>query len=128
MAEIALVDEDVRRADLLVETLEKNGFPLVAALWLYQSDADRWRFVVSPEEHRADPTSFYRDFAKLLRSADPKLELLDLNKVDIVKRDSPILTALGKLCRVEGKGRARITDSSINGIFIEDALVYKLCA
>ena len=44
MAEATLVEADVEASPALVDFLEAHGFALKAALWVYQSDAERWRF------------------------------------------------------------------------------------
>jgi len=108
--------------------LEGNGFPLKAALWVYGSDAERWRFVICPTQGRKDSTTFYRDFAKAINAAGAQASLLGLDRVDIVEDTSPLVSQLGKTIRVQGGGPVRFTNNVINGVFLEDALILKLAA
>jgi hypothetical protein len=128
MAEATLVETDVEASRMLVSFLEERGFALKAALWVYYSDAERWRFVVCPTEQRENVTTFYRDFAKAITAAGAPPDLLRLDRVDIVKDSSPLVGQLGKVLRIEGGSTVRFTNNVINGVFLEDALILKLAA
>ena len=128
MADVELVEDDIKAADALVDLLEEKDFPLKAALWLFQAAAERWRFVLCPVEKRKDPTTFYKDFARVVNATGHPREFLDLNRVDIVTEESPLIKVLGRAIRVEGRSHMRVQDSSFNGVFLEDALIYKLSA
>jgi hypothetical protein len=128
MAEAALVETDIEASRALVAFLETHGFPLKAALWVYQSDAERWRFMVCPGERRQDPSSFYRDFAKAINAAGSPRTLLGLDRVDIIQESSPFVDRLGKVYRVDSGGSLRLTNNVVNGVFLEDALILKLAA
>lgn len=128
MVAATLVESDIEASRALVTLLESAGFPLKAALWVYQSDAGRWRFVVCPTEKRNDVTSFYRDFAKVITKANGQEAILPLDRVDIVDDKSPLVAGLGKVLRIEGLGNVRFTNNRINGVFLEDALIFRLAA
>ena len=128
MAEDALVTEDIEAARRLVAFLDANGFPVKAALWLYQSDADRWRFVIGFQEKRENVTSFYRDIAKLMNGAGRNLDLLDLYKVDFVDSDGSVVGPLSKALHIDGNSSVRFQKNRINGVFLEDALIFRLSA
>ena len=128
MAETALVESEIALSRALVEFLETHGFPLKAALWVYQSDAERWRFVLCPAEQRQHPITFYRDFAKAINDAGISRSVLGLDQVHIIDESSPLVSMLGKVIRIEGGGSARFTNNVINGVFLEDALIFKLAA
>jgi hypothetical protein len=117
---------DLERSEALVKFLDLKGFPVRAALWLYQSDAERWRFVLAFREMRKDYTTFYRDIAKAINMATNTEDLLDLSKVDIVDPASAFVTNLSKALRMEGMGRVRFTNNRINGILLEDALIFRM--
>jgi hypothetical protein len=128
MAEATLVEDDIEASRALVEFLEAHGFPLKAALWVYQADADRWRFIVCPTEKRQDLSTFYRGFAKAINAAGSPRALLALDRVDIVQDTSPLVDRLGKVFKVDKGGSVRLTNNVINGVFLEDALILKLAS
>ena len=128
MAEATLVEADVEASRALVDFLEAHGFPLKAALWVYQSDAERWRFMLCPREQRQDISTFYRGFAKAINAAGSPRTLLGLDRVDIIQDTSPLVDRLGKVLRVDNGGSVRLTNNVINGVFLEDALILKMAA
>ena len=119
---------DLEKSEALVKHLDSNGLPVRAALWLYQSDAERWRFVLAFREKRKDYTTFYRDLAEAVNSSKNSEDLLDLSKVDVVDPESPLVANLSKVLRMDGMGRARFTNNRINGILLEDALIFRMAA
>lgn len=127
MVENTLVTEDIDAAGRLVTFLDEHGLRVRAALWLYDSDAERWRFVIAFQESRKDVTSFYLDVAKATAKAGAD-DLLDLSRVDIVDSERSIFTALKGVIAVEGNSRVRFSKNRINGIYLEDALIYRLSA
>lgn len=127
MVENTLVTEDIDAAGRLVTFLDEHGLRVRGALWLYDSDAERWRFVIAFQECRKDVTSFYLDVAKATAKANAE-DLLDLSRVDIVDSERSIFTALKGVIAVEGNGRVRFSKNRINGVYLEDALIYRLSA
>lgn len=127
MAEDTLVAEDIDAAGRLVTFLDDHDLRVRGALWLYDSDAERWRFVIAFQEDRKDVTSFYLDVAKATSKAGDET-LLDLSRVDIVDSERSIFTALKGVIAVEGNNRVRFSKNRINGIYLEDALIYRLSA
>ncbi len=128
MAETTLVDSDIEASRALVKFLESHGYPLKAAMWMYYSEAERWRFVVCPQEQRKDPTTFYRTFVKAIHDAGQSQSVLRLDRVDIVDATSPLVSTLGSVIRIEGDSSVRFTNNRINGVFLEDALIFKLAS
>jgi hypothetical protein len=128
MAEATLVEADIEASRALVEFLEAHGFPLKAALWVYQGDAERWRFILCPRENRQDLSTFYKEFAKAINTAGAPRALLRLDRVDIIKDTSPLVDRLGKVLRVDNGHSVRLTNNVTNGVFLEDALILKLAA
>lgn len=127
MVENTLVAEDIDAAGRLVSFLDDHGLRVRGALWLYDSDAERWRFVVAFQETRKDVTSFYLDVAKATAKAGDQ-KLLDLSRVDIVDSERSIFTALRGVIAVDGDSRVRFSKNRINGVYLEDALIYRLSA
>jgi hypothetical protein len=128
MAETTLVDTDIEASRALVKFLESHGFPLKAAMWLYHSDSDRWRFVVCPTEQRSDPTSFYKTFVKLIDDHGAAATVLGMDRVDIVDAGSALVNTLGKFIRVASGNPLRLTNNKFDEVFLEDALILKLAA
>ena len=127
MVEEALVSADIDAAGRLVTFLDEEKMPLRSALWLYDGDAGRWRFVIAFREDRKDITSFYLDMAKAINRSKRK-DLLDLARVDVVDPNRSVVSALRGAINIEGNARVRFSQNRINGVYLEDALIYRLSA
>ena len=91
------------------------------------SDAARWRFVIAFREKRNDITTFYLDISKAIHRSGRK-DLLDLARVDVVDPDRSVVSALQGVIAIEGNGRIRFSRNHVNGVYLEDALIYRLSA
>lgn len=128
MAQAELVNEDIDAARRLIEFLDRKGLPVRAGLWLYNSDQERWRFVISFREAREDVTSFYLDVAKLIHDQDPSENLLALDRVSIVDPSSSVVGPLSKAMKIDGPGSLRLSHNVVNGVYLEDAVILRLSA
>jgi hypothetical protein len=128
MAENQLVDADIKAGQDFIQLLDANGFDVKAAAWIYYPDIEGWKLLIGSPRATKDLSAAYYDAAVLI-SADKGLdEQLDLARVKIVKPDEAFLDALGKVVRVEGLSTVRFTHNTFNGVYIDDALVYRLAA
>jgi hypothetical protein len=77
MAKTALVEKDVKDGAALVGELDKAGFPVQAALWLFSSQNADWRFVSATNElDREGPKGTYKSIQKILREATTQAKTL----------------------------------------------------
>lgn len=128
MAERALVGSEIEAARRLVAFLDANGFPVKAALWLYEADAERWRFIVSLQERRQSVATFYWDVAKLINAKGQGLELLELDRVNFVDADRSIVRSLAQNYKgLKSEGR-HVVSTRLPDVFVEEALILRLPA
>jgi hypothetical protein len=121
VAEEALVAEDIEAGRRFVELLDRSGTEVKGAFWLYQPDAERWRLViVTPQAARGSKDLYLK---AIREKAD-----IDLARVDFQPPSSSVFKALGGLIKVDGLGAMRMQRNAFNGVYIEDALVYRLAA
>lgn len=121
MAEEPLVEDAIKAGAEFVKLLDRIGVPVSGAFWLYQPDADRWRLVIVTDEAREGARSLY------LKAIEAGAEI-DLADVDFQPPESAVFRALGGLIRVDGLSQVRMRQNSFNGVYVEDALVYRLAA
>lgn len=128
MAEAILVNSDVEAGRELVQILDQSGFPVTAAAWIYFPDVQEWRLVIrTPKAAK----NLQESYLELARSMDAKGDLrnrLDLARVKLVPPTDRMLEAIGKAIRIDGLGTVRFSSNVIDGIFIDDALIYRLAA
>ncbi len=125
MVEDLLVNGELDSAVRLIDLLDKEGLSVRGAMWLYESDAERWRFMICFQEPRENPMSFYRDMARVT-NAHQEIDTLSLDRVSVVPFEGSIFSKLRGAVQFGGKPRVRMSHSRINGVYVEDAMIYRL--
>ncbi|RUU28419.1 hypothetical protein [Mesorhizobium sp. M6A.T.Ce.TU.016.01.1.1] len=131
MASGALVRADIDAGINLIRALDERKFGVAAALWLYNGDVENWRMVIAYRGARKDLEKKYLDAATIAadwRKARPDEPILDLSKVKITSSDDRLIAGLGTAMRVDGLGEVRFSHNTIDGIYVEDALIHRLAA
>ncbi len=111
----------------LIESLDKSGFHVVAAFWLYLSESDEWRLIIaSPSEIVKGPRQAYTDIQSVLSNTSPPIEI-SLQDISVVSPGDRLIQSLKGLIGT-GYGRVglRIKNSVSNNQFIEDAYIYRM--
>jgi hypothetical protein len=123
-----LVETKIDAGRKLVERLDAAGHSPTVASWFLYPEVDQWRLLLgSPEFDKVDPTLAYKIVAEVLATA-PRIEL-DVSDVKFVRANDPLATVLRTMVRTgpaPSISTIRLTSNYINGIFIQDALAYRL--
>ncbi len=131
MAATVLVRSDVDAGLRLIKILDQGGFGVVAALWLFLTDAEKWKLVVAYKGPNKDLEKKYLEAATLIsqwRREHLEDNILDLSNVRITGADDPLIAGLKNVVRVDGTSELRFSNNLINGIYVEDALIHRLAA
>jgi len=128
-----LVESRIRAGEVLLRRLDTEGIWPSAALWAYFSDASRWRLMIASSafdtDLKEDPRRAYRRLVDVMRLESDSTALVDIADVELTKTDDAYLKALGMLIRTGyAVGGIRMKGNYINGVFIEDAYVYRLAS
>jgi hypothetical protein len=110
----------------IVGELDARRFPPAAAFWFYVDEASAWRLILAfPGVDKEGAKKAYRRVQKVLSKAkDPRISLQNITVLD---ERSPLVALLRKAIRTgPGISRIRFSRNSIDGVFIEDAYVYRL--
>lgn len=128
MAETVLVNEDIEAGRELVQVLDMSGFPVTAAAWIYFSDLDEWRLVIRTPKAAQNLHEALLEVALAMDARGDLRQRIDLARVKLVPPGDRMLKALGRAVRAEGLSTIRFSRNVINGIYIDDALIYRLAA
>ena len=122
----ALVNSDMEAGERLVRDLDKSGLTVTAALWFYMSDSDEWRLMLAmPVVDEKGPKVAYEQIQAQLESLG-QYEL-SLQNISVVSPGDKLIKLLGSSIDTGSDiAHIRFTRNVINGIFIEDAYVYRL--
>jgi hypothetical protein len=130
MVKNSLVEADVLAGKRLVTALSvppySSVFKLQAAFWLYDHESQEWRlFLATPLVDEFGSLSAYTNLQQPLRSIQPTD--LSLENISVSSPRKPLVKAIKRGSRIaNGTEGIRLTRNTIDGIYIEDAYVYKL--
>lgn len=116
----SLIDESVN----LIQFLDKEDCGVRAALWHYYNEVGAWKLILSSDKFAPkSQREFYLVVAKVINKNNLKLSVSDIK---LVSMGDAIIQALSMLVHVSDFGRARFSQSTFNGIYIEDAIVLRM--
>jgi len=127
MDKTALVETYIEDGRRLLDSLDKIEFPVAAALWLYSPDSDDWRLTIASDlVDRLGPLQTYRQVQTVLTTLPPESRLA-LKDISVVSPKSPLIQAIRSVARAAPDGHEfRLRQNTINGMFVENAYVYRV--
>ena len=132
MDHVALVEAEEDAGRSLVEALDRIDLPSVAALWMYFSEHGEWRLVIGVDaamlERKGGYHGVYVKISEVLGENPDIKKRVDLSRVKVVSSNDALIQALKNVVRFNGLDGVRFSNNSVNGIFIEDALIYRMAA
>lgn len=131
MDKTTLVESDFRDGEILIKELEKALVNVHAALWLYDSEADRWRLMIaSKNADFASPKKAYIQINDVLESMKSRGITVNfsLENITVVSPIDPLITDLKKAVNTvpEDSSGLRISRNGIGDSYIEDAYIYTI--
>jgi hypothetical protein len=124
----ALTDQMIEAGASVVQNLNGGQFLVDAAVWLYLSDANRWRLLLAtPEVHTEGPLKAYK---RLLRAfGNAAMHGLTIEDVSVIDSRDPLIRLLRGAMKTDRSGRGiRFSRTTIKGQFIDDAYIYRTAA
>lgn len=128
MAQAVLVKEDIEAGMELLRVLDARKFPITGAAWIFFPDIEEWRLVMRSPRAERDLQSALLDIAVAMDEAGDLRSRVDLSRVKLVPPSDRMLQAMGSAVRVPGLSNIRFSKSLIDGVYIDDALIYRLAA
>ena len=123
----ALVDRKIERGKRLIKKLDDSRFPVAAAFWYYFPEAEQWRLVIaSPTVESQGLQAAYTEIHRIQRRG-LRLPPLSVGEITAVSPRDPLVKLLSSAIRT-GPGLSGIVFSRnvVNGVYIEDAYIYRL--
>lgn len=126
MDKTTLVKDDVSEGRKLIEYLDKTDFKVNSALWFYIPDSNKWKLILASDyPKKRSLKDAYNFIQEALKKADTKDIALD--NISIIKDDDDLIKLLRLALPVgHNMHEIRFTRNVVNGIMIEDALVYRI--
>lgn len=124
-----LVEEDINSGKKIIQYLDGKGLVIRVALWLYNSDSNRWHLVISiPEMEDIGSTELYLKIINYLKEMNEDDELdVNINDIKLIPYTSNLVTILKMgIGTDDGISSIRFQNNMINGHLIEDAFIYRV--
>ena len=119
-----LVEPYIKAGRALIDELDRAGVCPAAVMWLYEDEEERYRLLIATKAYDDDgPLAAYEVVQNALDKVaeDRRLALSDIN---VVSPNDRVVQAIRTAVKV-GDGEIRLTRNTVNGVFIEDALIYR---
>ncbi|HEY7460897.1 MAG TPA: hypothetical protein VIC59_03350 [Gemmatimonadota bacterium] len=112
----------------LLKQLGRAGFPVGAAVWLYDGDADRWRLVVAPHSRAQGFSVPGARLEEAIRSTPGGARIFTPGNVRALQDRSALARLLRRIVKTESDGgeASRAPEGAIDGRYLEDAFIYRL--
>jgi len=123
-----LTEAMIRAGAELTRKMDERGWPVVASLWLYRSEANRWRLVLASPLVAADGRRKSYEIVQAALAATSAAEgTMSLSDVGVTKPTDPLIALLCAAARAEPMTEGlRFTRTVINGRFIDDVYIYRV--
>jgi len=131
MAAASLVERDIGDGEKLVRHLDKDGFPVSAAFWYYESEPDKWRLIIASSiVDEQGSTKAYGRLFESIRRLEKKSRgrySLDSFRIQLVKKRDRLPALLKRAVKTgPGISGIRFTGNAIDGTLIDDAYIYRV--
>ena len=127
MDSTSLVEPAIEDGRALLAALDAKGVKITAAYWFFLSEPNEWRLILAtPLVDSKGPRDAYQQIQQILQSQLPNGKL-SLDLISVVSPNNPQVRALSSaLTTGPGITGIRFSRNTVNGIFIEDAYIYRL--
>ena len=123
-----LSEEMINAGAKLIDQLDECSYLVHGALWLYYPDPETWRLVIAlPDVRSHGPRKAYKlvqAVVSRMPKEEPTIALQNISVVDA--KDSFISMLRSAIQPGEGISGIRFSRNTINGIYVEDAYIYRL--
>lgn len=127
MAKETLLETDIAAGAQFIEALDRRGQSIEAALWLYYPDLPQWKLLLSSAKFEGkDLTKSYTKISQILSSEEEISKNISVADVKLLNHGDPMMKLLkGVVHTGKGLDRIRVTANVLDGIYVEDAIIYR---
>ena len=123
-----LTDAMVGAGEALTRRLDERKWPVVASLWFFFPDVDRWKLILaSPTVAEEGPREAYKTIRDVINEMPEEEPHLGLHDIKVTDPENDLLQRMStSIGTVPGVKQMRISQNVMNGSLIEDTLIYRL--
>ena len=121
-----LSEQMIKAGAKLVERLDVDKSEVKSAFWLFFQEERLWKLIIASTLVASEgPRNFYKRVVSANQQADEVESVLSLNDISVTGVDHQIVQLLRLIGTGIGISGIRFSRNSINGVFIEDAYIYR---
>jgi len=128
MATATLVSEEIKEGQRFIEALNSAGLSIDSALWIYSSDSETWRLMLtSPLCDSHGSLEAYKQILSVFRDVKPELKI-DWTTLVAVSPNHELIEGLRQsqlLWNLNLSGK-RLTNNMVNMMLVEDGYIYQI--
>ena len=124
---VTLDQLDIEEGRKLLDALDSSDLPVVAAFWYYMDGPGTYRLILAtPYYDRYGPQKTYEKIEEVSQKSQITIDLR-WDAVSAIGLDNELYKSLnGILATGTNVAGKRLTNSVVNGIYIEDAYLYRV--
>lgn len=126
MGEEALVADKYQELTKLARVLEGDELSPRALIYASYPDTADEKLLVVPASRKYDERDVYRRISITLAKNRSVFPSIDISDVRVVNESDPYVRGLSTLFRVDEFSTIRISKSVLNGVYVENAVVYRM--
>ena len=123
-----LTPEMIASGEKLTRKLDESGVPIPVAMWFFLPEINEWRLIfASPHVFQYGRRETYLKIEEARRALGAELGDLPLSAIGVWDTNDELVQRLRMAVHTgPGLTRVRFSKNTINGHFIDDALIYRI--
>jgi len=123
-----LSEEMIKAGKELLKQLDSTKSEVKSCFWFFFPEEKTWKLIIaSPLVREEGPRSFYKRIVDINRQIEnSEKKTISLNNIVTVNTENEIVKLLGFSVKTDNNiSNIRFTGNTVNGIYIEDAYIYR---
>ena len=121
-------EEMKKDGETLTKLLDQNALEIVGSFWWFFPESSEWRLVlVTPDIDAKGPRAVYESIQRVLSENSDEFSMLNLQNISVISASDTVFNMLRSVLKTGPHiSSVRVSRSSFNNIFVEDAFIYRL--
>ncbi len=123
-----LSDQMILSGADLVKKLDESNCQVKAAFWMFLPEEKIWKFIVaSPLVKEEGPRQYYKRIVDANKNLNPDENVISLSDISALDLDNQLIQLFKSVISTdESIANKRVSKNTINGVFIDDAHIYRM--
>ncbi len=123
----SLSDQMTEAGARLIERLDADNAEVRSAFWFFSPEEKKWKLIIaSPLVGSEGPKKFYKRVSGANENANAGEVVVSLHDIEVVNTNHQIVQIMKTAIKTGGGiSGIRFSRNTINGVFVEDAYIYR---